>query len=270
MKNDFEALIDRYINYEMTEEERRAFEKMLEEDSALKEQFLAIHFLSEGEQILHERGLKEDIKNLSQEEIMAIIKPSTNKKSKLRTAAKRNYIYPAISILSLAAVILLILLFNNSSGNYLYPTSDIYSNYFSEAPEVEYARSGTELSEEVIEMNGKIIAYYTEKEYQKVVSFYEENMNNNSFSGLPQQSLILIAYSLIEGNKEKQAISILHTLNDSDYAEEAEWLLLGAYLKMDEREEALGIAQRIVEQPDSYYAKDALSIRKELNAKSGK
>lgn len=271
MKDRYEELIDRYISYDMTGSERTEFEQLLSTDPILRERFLATHLLSEALHLQEEKGIKEVLSDMDEAEINSVVAAlRNNSKDSSCTVSHSPKRYNMRWIVSalVACVVLGIIFYTLGTDNYLYTTSEVYVSYFSEAPEVEYSRSGSGMTEEAIGQNELLIQSYNTGQYAKVVHIYEENWKEKVQEELPQSSLLLVAYSLSATNRNEEAILLLKQLvaARNEYSEEAEWLLLGAYLKSDDKEAAESTAQKIMTQ-DSFYAAQAGIIYEQLNKK---
>lgn len=271
MKNRYEELVDRYINYDMTGQEREEFEQLLSTDPILRERFLTTHLLSEALHLQEEKGVKEALTDMDEAEINSMVAALRNKSKDSSPTASRSpkrYNIRWIASALAACIIICFIFYKLSTDNFLYSTAEVYVAYYSEVPEAEYSRSGSVIAEEVKNQNELLIESYNAGQYAQVVHLYEQSWKGKALQELPQSSVLLVAYSLSEANQSEEAILLLKQLvaARNEYSEEAEWLLLGAYLKSDDREAAKSTAQKMMTQ-DSFYAAQAGTIYKQLNKK---
>lgn len=100
------------------------------------------------------------------------------------------------------------------------------------------------------------------------MGLFDERWSNRNFDELPVVSLLYVTVSFLNCNRAAEAIPILSTPHflASEYAEEAEWLLLCAYLQDNEREKAETIAHRIIDGGGQYVDK-ATKIMTKLGEK---
>lgn len=67
----------------------------------------------------------------------------------------------------------------------------------------------------------------------------------------------------IEAHQPEKAIDILRLLDDPDYIEEIQWLLLCSYLEAGDKEQALSLVDQIIDS-NTFYAEQAKEIRSRL------
>lgn len=267
-KND-EILIDSYLNYQMTVEERKAFEQRLEEDSMLKDKFMTACLFVTAETQSKENRLKEMLNTISKEEALAIMQTARQNKKPLTKPnqplpGRKTWINATLSI-GAAFLITLIILFvgKDQQDNMPY----LYDNYFGEAPIAEYSRVGSGLPATIVQQNKNLLNHYTKKEYKEVASIFENEWKDKPLDKLPDNSILPIAYSLQKIGKEENAVELLQSLikSGSDNSDEAEWLLLGIYLKKGDRQKALQLSEQIIRQ-NNHYSKQAKHINGQLKS----
>lgn len=98
-------------------------------------------------------------------------------------------------------------------------------------------------------------------------TFYTEPVIEPSRGGNETAGILRIASDYLKQERAQDAIALLTPeILDSEYGEEAEWLLLCAYLHADNREMAKETAESI-SRKDGLYATEATAILKQLNEK---
>ncbi|NDV80513.1 hypothetical protein [Bacteroides sp. 51] len=211
--------IDDFILDQMGVEEHLAFCENLENDEELREKVALRQLIVEAERHLAEKEVRKIMEQKPQERLGV---------KRLRVA----------SIIIAAALIGVVFMIGYSPK---YSAQDIFREYYS-IPMIERPRGGTALSMEDAVINNQIITHFENKEYKQVAAMYQEQWQEQLPTNVSSATLLYIAVSYIESDLPKQAIPVLSRVNDTDYTEEAKWLLLCAYLGVGDKEQAGSIA----------------------------
>lgn len=217
-----EERIDRFVNNEMSPDERSEFCRKMENDSELREQVVLRTLLVEAELTAAEK------------EVRLVLEPAMSS-----FGHKKRYRYIA------AACVVILIIGGGLIGNsQQYTSSEIYETHYS-IPAIERARGEGGLTEELAIFNREVTALYEQKNYAGVVKLYSEDQQEKKVSSLPISTLLYISVALLEQNEAPEAVLLLGPLVNSVYQEEAEWLLLCSYLQISEREKAVKLAEKI-------------------------
>lgn len=236
-KQQIEQQIDRFINNEMSLFEQEEFRRMLETDSHLKEQVKLRMILIEGELIRAEQ------------------------KARLAIEASKHNIHPH-SWVAVACILCIFAGIGLYVGSlHRYSPEEIYQTYY-EVPIIGRAR-GEGISEKIAECNQKIITAYEQQQYETVTELYREKELSIKIDAFPVSTRLYIGISFIERQETTEAISVLLPLVGTPYKEEAEWLLLCCYMKINDRDKALQVVTEIKED-NGLYKEKAISIEKLL------
>ena len=92
---------------------------------------------------------------------------------------------------------------------------------------------------------------------------YREKELSTKIDAFPVSTRLYIGISFIERQETTEAISVLLPLVGTPYKEEAEWLLLCCYMKINDRDKALQVVTEIKED-NGLYKEKAISIEKLL------
>lgn len=220
--------IDRFINDDMLPEEREDFCRKLNDDQGLKETVLIRKLLVEAQLRKSETEFRE-------------------KQHASSTPGKKHLkLWAAIVA---AAVIALLLMIGNT---FSHQPEELYYKFYSE-PIVEHSRGNTGLPIEQILLSNKIDSLYKATNYTEVVALYKNaEQEQPGVTYFTEVSTLHIGLSLMKLNQTTEATVLLKQLLSTEYAEEAEWLLLHVYLKENLRKEACVIAKRITEEKGRY------------------
>lgn len=241
-KELFDILTDRFINNELSPEERINFCREMEHDKELREFVVLRKLLIEGELMLAEQKARQAMEQ------------SASSVKKLR-----RYEWVAA-----ACILILVIGITTFGYSYKYDTSYIYNTY-SSIPAIERSRGEGGLKGEIADINEKVITFYDEGKPESVVMVFQ-NTAPDIIKQLPVHTLLYIAISLIETNRSQEAMDILSGLHDSEYREDVTWLELVASLQMGARENAISIAGKVIEENGNYASK-ALQILVALKEK---
>lgn len=229
--------IDRFINNEMSQEERTAFCNELDNDTSLREEVMLRMALTEAE-LTHAEG---------------------NARRALQASSDRKKYKVGRVIFAAAMIAGLIFLFGNT---YKYTPRDLYTAYY-QTPVIERLRGGNTLNEEDVIINKDIIDFFNQKEYEKVLSLYIGKWRHKSIPDLPVVTLLYVSISFLETDRAPEAISTLLQIASDEYEDEINHLLLYGYLKENKRDKAEGIIEKLLLNPGAY-TKEAKEIEAKL------
>lgn len=256
-KEETDKLIDRYINNEMSREERKEFKSRLDQDESLNEKVCLAALLTETGRRHQEQPLLDELKSLSEEDIKRILSQPTAQKETLRRL---------LAVASCAALLLGFFLLGNT---YKYTPSYISTTCHISAPVIEYARGGNGQTPLEIKISEETLSAYEQNDYAQVVRIYS-NTHKDSDPINPKNDsyYIAVAYSLIKTGNIKEAVPVLNMLANgkSVYEEESQWLLLYIYLEMSDRKKAIETAQKIIDK-NGIYSGQAKDMQKQLTEK---
>ncbi len=237
-----EQQIDRFIQNEMTADEREQFVLSMRNDKDLKEQVAIRYLLLEGTLINNEEKARMALTNIAH----------TNNRKRVRWIA--------------VACIILLLGMGGWFGNQpLYSPQELYLIYHS-IPVLERARGGNELTKENAVTNALLTEWYEQGKYKDIADWYNRNRQEKTIDALPDYTSLFIAVALLEQEKAEDATTILLHTKSTDYQEETEWLLLCCYLKTNQRKEAGELAGKIQAEKGAF-ASAAARIKTDLKKK---
>lgn len=221
-KIHIEEQIDRFILNEMAFDERRQFVNLMNEDEELRAQVAIRYSLMEGMLQAAEQKVWKALEKPAQHQRRLMI---------VRWAA-------------IACVILLIgggVWFGNSPQ---YTSQEVYSNHCT-IPVIERSRGGNGLQGKEAAINEQIIQWYEEGNYFSIAKLFGRADIKNEFNVLPDYTLLYACVAFLKEGEADVAIPILMQIENSEYQEEADWLLLCCYLQNNERQKAIGQAEKI-------------------------
>lgn len=222
--------IDRFVRDEMLPEEKKEFLEKVNADKELRKTVLLRKLIVEAQLRKSEAEFKQELQVSAKQ-------------------GKKQLVFWITTAVAVAAIVVFIVIGNM----FRYQPEELYREYYSK-PIVQYSRGGEGLSLEQISWNREIDSLYNMSKYEEVVAVYEANralLESKQFSG---SSGINIGLSMMELNKNNEAILLLKQLLSTEYEEEAEWLLFHLYLKAGQRKEARVMGERIVKEKGYYSA----------------
>lgn len=232
--------IDNFILDLMETEEHLAFCEELEKDEELREKVILRQLIVDAERSLIEK------------EARAILEQKPQK----GMGSKRFRIAAMAIAAALIGVVFII------GYGPKYSPQEIYQDYYS-IPMIERSRGGTGLSMEDAVVNNQIITHFESQEYGQVIALYQEQWGSQLPKSVSATTMLYIAVSYLESNLPEQAVPVLRQVTDAEYKEEAQWLLLCAYLGAGDREQARLIADEMAEN-SLYYKEKAKEIQNRL------
>ena len=237
-KKDNTELIEAYLNNELTAEDKATFENRLNADKDLVAE-LALHkqirgFVKENEV----QQLKNQVKVWQQEEEVAFVPSEMN-------VVKKPFL--SISGLARIAAILAVVLgigwFYFSDKNPEMTAEVDQDKYFTE---LLAQNPGTLQGDD---QRSVWIQAFSEKNYDQVILTIEKKQEKT-----PEEIYYLgLSYSA-KGNYAKAIEQLsMKTLQDSVYAEKAEWAIALIYLKQDDKPKAKALLQKIAKSNSEFF-----------------
>jgi tetratricopeptide (TPR) repeat protein len=231
--NHTEQII-RYLDNEMSTEEKTQFESVLSSHAELQQELNSLHMAKEA---IHSFGLHQHVSQLH-EQMMHEMKQAPVRSI---SPGRKRIRYT----LSIAATIIVLVI-----GYAAY-------NFFNLSAEKLYAEqySPFEISSTRGETNQTILEkLYADKNYSGVIS------EKNNAAELNSEELLIIGVSYLELNQPENAIENLRvaighakSLGETKFQEQGEYYLALAYLKNKNYNEAIGLMQSIHDDPNHLY-----------------
>lgn len=234
-QNTFEK-IEGYLNQSLNADERENFERQLEADTELEQEF-------ELHKSLHQELSDTDALEFRKKIIViaAGLKKKNNKTFIWRYAAMFLVLMGAASFLWL----------QTETSN-----DDIFNTYYTVYPVEDVIRGDNEIKK------NQIAKYYSEENYEKVIpelnEFCSKNPNNQLFK-------VYLGNALLQtGQFEKAVIVFQSVKNDNINYENALWYSALSYVKLNKLSQASGILENLITY-DGVHKKNAEALLKELN-----
>lgn len=122
------------------------------------------------------------------------------------------------------------------------------------------------MADEVALYNQQIINAYEKQQYKVIAELYQKKNLSDLLDAFPVSTQLYISIAFMEQKKEQEAIPLLLSLTDTQYKEEAEWLLLCCYMKTNDRNKALQWVEKI-KNNNGIYVKKTTFIEQLLKEK---
>jgi tetratricopeptide (TPR) repeat protein len=200
--NDHTEIIDQYLNKELSDIEAFGFEKRIEEEPALKEQFQLMSEMYE---------MYSDVDALEfREKMNQVVSGTNNKNSAFPKKARLRFLnttmFKAASILVLiGAITIMYIMFNNNN----YDTEKLFASNYTFIPCDEINRSDIARNS----ISDKILIAYNNHDFDKVVSQYEHSKNKISSN---YKLLLYIGIAYIELERYDMSIDLYNTVQIPD------------------------------------------------------
>lgn len=229
-------LTDRYLSGEMKDEERLSFEKMMEEDVALKKEVELHREINRAVMAVDAESFRDELKSVR-----------NSMKRNRRSLPKALYPFVNHKWLAAASVALLlglfVLLFLHTKRNY--SNGQLYAMYF------EPYRSGTlERSATASDSLFSVAMYYYNKHnYEKSIAMLKEYSANNNNEN--PAVMLYLGISYLETGKADSAEEMFDKILKSDnslFKEQAGWYLSLTYLKQNKKKKAAELLKNLVEE----------------------
>ncbi|MGI9545151.1 MAG: tetratricopeptide repeat protein, partial [Cyclobacteriaceae bacterium] len=215
---EYEELLENYFREDLTVEERQLFRDLLENDQAFQEEFA------------FQSNLKKAITKTKRDDRKAILQEIENNIGESRSAHfKINW-----GRLSIAATILLLIGFGWYSGFFSGPDMQgMYVANYQVYPNTEYTIDRN-TEENTLERRA-FVAYET-KDYVEAIPLFLELIGQ----GVPNIDFYL-GQSYLGNDQAREAIPVFKkVINEDDaYAEESKWYLALAFLRIEEKKNAI-------------------------------
>lgn len=246
MNDSHEIEIDRYIQGDMSEEERKDFEHRLEHDPSFNDAYQAT---------LAAHKLIDEVGRLELQSTLQGIE----EKAKTEVPVKRIKPRPLMAVAAILVVILGVSLFFNLSGSMT--TAEVYDRYYEPYDPPSVLRDNID---EGSENWNKAVEYYYAGNYEDALQYFEISQNDNvhfttrefyqgmSYLQLEHPDFVDAAYYFNEVR-----------LENSDYKEQANWYYALAILKNGRKIEAKQVFKEIVKNKTYNHRK----AKKILNSK---
>ncbi|MCD7972365.1 MAG: hypothetical protein LUG18_06820 [Candidatus Azobacteroides sp.] len=255
-------IIDRYLQDEMTPEEKKGFEERLEHDPVLKKELLMTRHIKT---VFERKGEQEMLKNagnLSEEELKTMMINIENQHM------KTNKRIPLIIMLAAIAAVAFVIVY--IGGQPRYGADQLFNEFYTTQPyETVPYRGGTPMDEEKDKLLVEASALYEQGEYAKALEIFDKITADMNLEDTPEEVIFYSAISMLEENKLPEAIerlSYLEAADNSDFQQDAAWSLALAYLKDNQRSEAKTTLEYIVT-GNGYYSEEAKDLLKKLDEK---
>jgi tetratricopeptide (TPR) repeat protein len=243
--------IERYIEGELTPEEKKDFEERLAVDEVFESTYLTYRNLIEGIQYSGKQKLIQRLKKLEAN----ISVQETFDKRIMGIRMKDFYSYSAAATVLLLITFSFIFIINDK------PTAnEIYTEYFQPYPNVVNATTRGE--ESVLDPKEQAYRYYDLEEYEKAVVAFENILKKEKDPAV----LLYAGNSYLALGKFNTASAKLKSLDslDSPFDVQAQWYLAMSYLANKNSKEGKIILNKIKAQNVSYSkkAQDILNTMK--------
>ena len=213
--------IIQYIDDEMTMDEKKAFEKLLQEDAVLYERY---QFMLAAKQAIRSKGLKEQVSKIHEEYIQSLNRPAV---ATTRISGKRSFFK---TFMRVAAVLIFVVTgygvfeFSTTNKDSVYESSFI--NY-----QLNVSRGG--------EQARQIDSLYNAENYNSVITAF------NASAQKVQKDYFLAAQSYLHLDKPEEAISTFRQIkkmnastDHKSFVDETDFYLACAYIKAGRISEA--------------------------------
>lgn len=230
--NEFDDIICRYLDNELNEKEKRAFEQRLEKEEDLRKEFE------------FQRDLKE---SLMEDEVMQL----RDKLDKINTEKHNTQIFRVRRVILYAAAALVIVMVTVGTWFYVNQLSkgpeELYTEYYSAYENIYSIRSGEGMNEDNYNLMRNAMDAYEQKDWEAAERYFKmllEKESNNVFVNFYTGIVYL------EQQNAQEAIKMFKTVIDDRenlLREQAYWYTALAYLKKEDVESARKCLEKIVD-----------------------
>lgn len=239
MNKEWEELIDRYIQRDLSEKDWEQFELLIQTEPEFAKQL----------------------------ELMQHISTSIDQLNKEKAMPKKKPSYKFILSLSVAAAVLLLVYWVLPPK---YSSAQLFEQYYM-AKEYEDTghRGGDEwLNNDQIRETKKAISFYQQKEYQLAATTFEQATRGIAIENLPKEISFYAALSEAEIKQIDKAILKLEylTVQGDIYKNDAQWYLALLYLQQGERNKAFDLLQEL-QKKNSLYQDKVEELIKQIKQK---
>lgn len=246
--------IVRYIRGELSEQEAKQVEAMMEVDEELRREVSFHRQLMEG----LEKQLRNKVKARLEEQ-EAAANPENNKK---RLPSLRPYWQvAAIGILVLSSGIISALLYLQQPS-----AESIAADQFEPYPNhITQQYRGIKQKQEKPPLLVKAMNYYSAHRYQAAISHLKTVVEKDNGSALTH---FYLANAYMADEKPEKSVKHLKTARRKNLPDKFklpnQWFLALAYLKANQKQKANQVLEKIQQQSDDYYMQEAKELQKAL------
>jgi tetratricopeptide (TPR) repeat protein len=252
---NFIVYIDRYLAGTMSESELKWFQKELNGNAQLQEEFRMQKKLNDLFVEQKTISLQAQLELIHNE----IFKSDKNVIGNIALLGKKKIVYTTMAVAA-SCMLFFLIIFKNTSNEI--NNKDIYTEYFKPADIGMVFRSADHAA--INDDLRSAMVLYDGKKYNEAISIFEEILNKDSsriglrlYSGISHMEI----KEYEEANKNFNKI-INHKANA--FIESAQWYLGLCYLMTDKSEKAKDVFNEI-SKSKSYYKTDAKKILKKMN-----
>ncbi len=250
----FEKL-ERYLDGELPEEERKAFETQLQTDEKLKEE-LAFHQMAR-------QAVEVNIENELRAELNTWKAKEQNNGMKV-VRFRRRALSIAAAVLLLVVAGWLVLFRGNSTEQLFNQQFTAFEDNISTQIDLELSEAGFGKEDGYLAVLEDAMQAYNQKNYEKAIPLFEE-FNEKGAENWKDQSRFYQAMALIGNEQTAEALPVLEDLQTtSTFPDKAtiQWYLALVYVKMDEKEAAREILNKLKE--DEAYGDSSIKLLEKL------
>lgn len=243
-----------YLLHKMPEEEQRLFEQEMRQDECLASE---VAFMKEIALAYRDKEEATWNEAVSDEVLMLVEDAAYTYQQKKKPVAARQKWHTAAkwSMRMLLFVFIAGGAFFYWGTRPYYTTEQLFADYY-EIPEYRgYASRGdTHLSEETLQRLDEASACYEVGNHSRALLIYKEAMQGVEPLEVPNEDLFHYSMCLINAEQYDEAIEHLTTVTNKGQLLHAtsEWYLALIYLKKGEKEQALSLLNKIVEEDTKY------------------
>jgi len=277
-ENISQDTIDQYLQNELSQDDRIAFEKILKEDEGLQQDVKLTRHIINGFNKEGEKKAIEEMKTLSPDAFKAVLAEAEKKyhkepesevvvKTVIETPPRRlNKLFVTISSVAAVAIILLYVGLQPK-----YAPDGLFREYYT-VPDYEDVptRGGNSFTEEQTKSIDDAITFYYKGEYDDALAAFEKATTGLQEEDIPDDILFYISICRIEAGEVGDAIRGLRYLSvdDNIYNQDAQWYLALTYLKTGDREVAAILLSEINSNKEHLYNQSAKDLLAKLNEKN--
>ncbi len=246
MENKFD-LIEKYLMNDMSVGEIKNFEKQLSEDPDLRKEFLLRKRINEA---------------ISEDDIIELRESLTKITSNKNRNSLIYYIERRRKLLAIAATIIILI---SLSVSFLFPfrqsSDQLLKSYYNTYPALANVRSleSNEESEELLKTSFEL---YEEYNYKKASETFIKVLIIDEDNVVAQFYLALCELENNNFTDSEEYLSDLIQKKDHLFWEQAHWYLAMLYLKLENKEKAKSIFDKIIDEEMVYKSKAKRILRK--------
>jgi hypothetical protein len=244
-KIDYTALIEKYLDGELSDSEVLNFESKLMTESRLSDEL-----------ILH-KEIREAISDQEVLKLRELLKDYSSKK-KNKTKLIKYYIFPLFAACS---ILVFALIFSNNSSIFSSNNDDIYKKFF------KHVESGSQtrgVSEQKDNDYQKAFNAYDNYDFKTAIELFQKN-NYDSENNCYKEFFTGLSYMELENFKKALShLELATQCGQNLYSDDVLWYIGLCYLKVNDKEKAISYF-KVLKTSTSYNQKRANEILEELN-----